>query len=82
MTRQRFSILAALFVVAMVLGGLSLHPRPTQAQKVPPGRVSSCVGVITSTAQISVVDPCTYEVKVNFEPQCPICKGGINVVFV
>ncbi len=82
MTRQRFSVLAALFVVAMVLGGLNLHPRTIQAQKIPPGRLSSCVGVITSTAKISVVDPCTYEVKVNFEPQCPICKGGINVVFV
>lgn len=53
MTHRRFSLLAALFVVAMVLGGLSLHPKTTQAQKVPPGRTSSCVGVITSTAQIS-----------------------------
>ena len=66
MTRQRFSVLAALFVVAMVLGGLNLHPRTIQAQKIPPGRLSSCVGVITSTAKISVVDPCTYDVKVNF----------------
>ncbi len=82
MNRQRFTILATLFVLAMALGTLGFEPRTSQAQRVPPGRLSSCAGIITSTAQISPVDPCTYEVQVNFEPQCPVCKGGINVVFV
>lgn len=82
MNRQRFSLFATLFVLAMALGVLGLNPEATRAQRVPPGRLSSCAGVITSTAQISPVDPCTYEVQVNFEPQCPVCKGGVNVVFV
>lgn len=35
MSRPQFSVLAALFIVAMVVGGLGLRPRASQAQRIP-----------------------------------------------
>jgi Mg-chelatase subunit ChlD len=46
-------------------------------------RPSVCAGVITATVTTATLPACTEtEVKVDIRPECPVCAGGIAVIFV
>jgi len=78
--------LAAAGIAAAIIAALLVYPRPAGTPiraQAPPGRVSQCTGTISSTVSPDTVRLCDpLAVTVNVAPECPLCPGGINVVFV
>ena len=88
MPRRRIAILIALGLLA---GGLTFLPRATRAapgaspsaQRGPIGREGQCGGSITGTLSPAQVSLCaSTAVTLAVEPICPVCPGGLNIVFV
>jgi Mg-chelatase subunit ChlD len=78
------SLALVAIAVAAVVAERYVRPEIVQAQSQPPvGRQSPCAGTISGTLSagtIRICDPLT--VTVNVAPECPVCPGGITVVFV
>ncbi len=78
----------ALFAVLCGLSLVALRWMPTPADAAPaaqpPGpRVGQCGGGITNTMTTDEVSICaTNKITVAVEPQCPVCPGGVHVIFV
>ncbi len=76
----------ALAIAALTAAFVALYPvaRRSHAQTQPPGtRLSQCTGTISGTvsaSSIRICDPLTM--TVNVAPDCPVCPGGINVVYI
>jgi hypothetical protein len=78
-----------LFLIITALGAawLGLLAAPLQAapaeQGAPGPRVGRCGGGITATLATHEVSICARNaVTVVVEPQCPVCPGGLHVIFV
>ena len=78
-------LLAIAFAAAFVAGLVGV-PAATQAQDptpTPRSPQSPCFGTVTGTLAAESVRLCDdVDVTVRLEPSCPICPGGINVVYI
>ncbi len=79
-----------LLVTFLVAAAVSLaaearraEARPAKAVPAQTGRLSECGGLITRTLSTDEIRLCdTVDVQVVVEPSCPVCLGGLNVVYV
>ena len=75
--------LAAILTTAFILaaGVTALPAAPTEAR--PAALIDSVCGMsVTNTLVAGTFDGCSGEVALSVEPYCPVCPGGINVVFI
>ena len=67
----------------VVVAAASALRTPTITAQPPGGRMSACTGTIAGTVSadtIRICDPLTVTVRV--APECPVCPGGVNVVYI
>ncbi len=89
---RRLSRASGLLLLATFLGAAAfslaaearrVEARPMEAVPAQIGRLSGCGGTITRTLSAQEIQLCdAVDVQVVVEPSCPVCPGGLNVVYV
>ncbi len=83
LAKKNLRIVAAVLTTTLVLTAALtvLQATPTEAR--PAAQLESVCGMtVTGTLVAGTHDGCSGEVALRVEPYCPVCPGGINVVFI
>lgn len=80
---SRFRGLGAMAIALVALAVVLLSAPRAQAQRQPNTPQGACGGTITGTLSASTIQMCDpLNVSVRMVPDCPVCPGGVNVVYV
>lgn len=80
---SRFRGLGAVAIALIALAAILYSAPHAQAQRQPNTPRGACGGTITGTLSASTIRMCDpVDVTVRMVPDCPVCPGGVNVVFV